>query len=327
MKMTHPLLILFFSFVACFSQISSAQNNPWPNKVIKFVVPFAPGSFTDTAARVIGAEITKHTGQTVIIDNKGGAGSTLGTDAVAKASPDGYTFLLTDNSFAVSTALYDKLPYQPLKDIAPVSLVADAPAVLVGRLNITQKNLKDIVQYARTNNNAYTFGSGGIGSSAHLAMEAFLSQNNIKMTHIPFKGIASAIVDVVADRVDLAIGSVGSTAPFIKDGKLLGIAVSGNQRHPLFPQVPTFAQAGFPNYKMMYWFGVMAPSGTPNDIIEKMHQEIIRAIQTPQVIEVFKNAGVNPTSTSPAEFTKLIKDESSMWAEIIKKSDIKANLN
>jgi tripartite-type tricarboxylate transporter receptor subunit TctC len=327
MKITHPLLILFFSFVACFSQISSAQNNPWPNKVIKFVVPFAPGSFTDTAARVIGAEMTKHTGQTVIIDNKGGAGSTLGTDAVAKAAPDGYTFLLTDNSFAVSAALYDKLPYQPLKDIVQVSLVADAPAVLVGRLNISQKNLKEIVQYARSNNNAYTFGSGGIGSSAHLAMEAFLSQNNIKMTHIPFKGIASAIVDVVADRVDLAIGSVGSTAPFIKDGKLLGIAVSGNQRHPLFPQVPTFAQAGFPNYKMMYWFGVMAPAGTPNDIIEKMHQEIVRATQTPQVIEVFKNAGVNPTSTSPAEFTKLIKDESSMWAEIIKKSDIKANLN
>jgi tripartite-type tricarboxylate transporter receptor subunit TctC len=327
MKITHPLLVLFLSLATCFSQASLAQNNPWPNKVIKFIVPFAPGSFTDTAARVVGAEITKHTGQTVIIDNKGGAGSTLGTDAVAKAAPDGYTFLLTDNSFAVSTALYDKLPYQPLKDIVQVSLVADAPAVLVGRLNIPQKNLKDIVQYARTNNNAYTFGSGGVGSSAHLAMEAFLSQNNIKMTHIPFKGIASAIVDVVADRVDLAIGSVGSTAPFIKDGKLLGIAVSGNQRHPLFPQVPTFAQAGFPNYKMMYWFGVMAPAGTPNDIIEKMHQEIVRSTQTPQVIEVFKNAGVNPTSTSPAEFTKLIKDESSMWAEIIKKSDIKANLN
>jgi tripartite-type tricarboxylate transporter receptor subunit TctC len=327
MKIAHPLLVLFFSLATCFSQISSAQNNPWPNKVIKIIVPFAPGSFTDTAARVVGAEITKHTGQTVIIDNKGGAGSTLGTDAVAKAAPDGYTFLLTDNSFAVSTALYDKLPYQPLKDIVQISLVADAPAVLVGRLNIPQKNLKDIVQYARTNNTLYTFGSGGVGSSAHLAMEAFLSQNNIKMTHIPFKGIASAIVDVMADRVDLAIGSVGSTAPFIKDGKLLGLAVSGNQRHPLFPQVPTFAQAGFPNYKMMYWFGVMAPAGTPNDIIEKMHQEIVRAIQTPQVIEVFKNAGVNPTSTSPAEFTKLIKDESSMWAEIIKKSDIKANLN
>jgi tripartite-type tricarboxylate transporter receptor subunit TctC len=147
------------------------------------------------------------------------------------------------------------------------------------------------------------------------------------MTHIPFKGIASAIVDVVADRVDLAIGSVGSTAPFIRDGKLNGVAISGNQRNPLFPQVPTFSQAGFPNYKMTYWFGVLAPAGTPNDIIEKMHQEIVHAIQTPQVIEVFKNAGVNPTSNSPAEFSKMIRDESAMWSEIIKKSEIKANLN
>ena len=196
--------------------------------MIRFVVPFAAGSFTDTAARVVGAEITKHTGQSVIIENKGGAGSTLGTDTVAKAQPDGYTFLVTDNSFAVSTALYDKLPYNPQKDLSPVSLLAEAPAVLVARLNLPQKNLKDIVQTAKINNNAYSYGSGGIGSSAHLAMESFLSQNNIKMTHIPFKGIASAILDVVADRVDLAIGSVGSTAPFIRDGKLIGIAVSGN---------------------------------------------------------------------------------------------------
>ena len=327
MKNLFRLTLLCFVALFSMSNIGYAQTNNWPNKVIKIVVPFAPGSFTDTAARVIGAEITKHTGQTVIIDNKGGAGSTLGTDAVAKSAPDGYTFLLTDNSFAVSTALYEKLPYQPLKDITPVSLVADAPAVLVGRLNLPQKNLKEIVQAARSNPNGFNYGSGGIGSSAHLAMEAFLVQNNLKMTHIPFKGIASAIVDVVADRVDLAIGSVGSTAPFIRDGKLMGVAISGNQRHPLFPQVPTFAQAGFPNYKMTYWFGVLAPTGTPNDIIEKMHQEIVHAIQTPQVIEVFKNAGVNPTSNSPAEFSKMIRDESTMWSEIIKKSDIKANLN
>ncbi|WP_281971237.1 MULTISPECIES: tripartite tricarboxylate transporter substrate binding protein [unclassified Polynucleobacter] len=327
MKNLFRLTLLCFVALFSMSNIGYAQTNNWPNKVIKIVVPFAPGSFTDTAARVIGAEITKHTGQTVIIENKGGAGSTLGTDAVAKSAPDGYTFLLTDNSFAVSTALYEKLPYQPLKDITPVSLVADAPAVLVGRLNLPQKNLKEIVQAARSNPNGFNYGSGGIGSSAHLAMEAFLVQNNLKMTHIPFKGIASAIVDVVADRVDLAIGSVGSTAPFIRDGKLMGVAISGNQRHPLFPQVPTFAQAGFPNYKMTYWFGVLAPTGTPNDIIEKMHQEIVHAIQTPQVIEVFKNAGVNPTSNSPAEFSKMIRDESTMWSDIIKKSDIKANLN
>ncbi len=306
---------------------AQSSNNVWPQKVIKIIVPFAPGSFTDTAARVVGAEITKHTGQTVIVDNKGGAGSTLGTDAVAKSNPDGYTFLLTDNSYAVSAALYDKLPYQPNKDIVQVSLVAEAPAVLVGRLNLPQKNVREIVQSAQQNPNAFSFGSGGIGSSAHLAMEAFLSQNNLKMTHIPFKGIASAILDVVADRVDLAIGSVGSTAPFIKDGKLQGLAVSGNLRNPLLPQVPTFSQAGYPNYKMMYWFGVMAPAGTPAEIIKKMNHEISLAIQTPQVIEVFKSAGVNPSSNSPTEFSKLVKDESQMWLEIIKKSDIKANLN
>ena len=321
------LNIFFYLLSLCFSLSCNAQNTNWPNKVIRFIVPFAAGSFTDTAARVVGAEITKHTGQSVIIENKGGAGSTLGTDAVAKAPPDGYTFLVTDNSFAVSTALYDKLPYNPVKDLTPVSIVAEAPAVLVGRLNLPQKNLKDIVQTAKTNNSGYSYGSGGIGSSAHLAMESFLSQNTIKMTHIPFKGIASAILDVVADRVDLAIGSVGSTAPFIRDGKLIGIAVSGNQRHPLFPQVPTFAQSGFANYKMMYWFGVLAPSGSSNDIIDKMHQEIVHAIQTPQVIDVFKNAGVYPVSNTPSEFSKMIREESSLWSDLIKKTDIKANLN
>jgi tripartite-type tricarboxylate transporter receptor subunit TctC len=325
-KILHSLLATYLLFFVT-ANFVQAQNITWPQKVIKIIVPFAPGSFTDTAARVVGAEITKHTGQTVIVDNKGGAGSTLGTDALAKSSPDGYTFLLTDNSFAVSSALYDKLPYQPNKDIIQVSLVAEAPAVLVGRLNLPQKNVKDLVHATQQNPNAFSFGSGGIGSSAHLAMEAFLSQNNMKMTHIPFKGIASAILDVVADRVDLAIGSVGSTAPFIKDGKLQGLALSGNHRNSLIPQVPTFAEAGFPNYKMMYWFGVMAPAGTPPDIIKKMNHEIALAIQTSQVIEVFKGAGVTPISNSPAEFSKIVKEESQMWADIIKKSDIKANLN
>jgi hypothetical protein len=327
MKKLFRLYIMISLMLMGSLSFAQSSNNVWPQKVIKIIVPFAPGSFTDTAARVVGAEITKHTGQTVIVDNKGGAGSTLGTDAVAKSNPDGYTFLLTDNSYAVSAALYDKLPYQPNKDIVQVSLVAEAPAVLVGRLNLPQKNVREIVQSAQQNPNAFSFGSGGIGSSAHLAMEAFLSQNNLKMTHIPFKGIASAILDVVADRVDLAIGSVGSTAPFIKDGKLQGLAVSGNLRNPLLPQVPTFSQAGYPNYKMMYWFGVMAPAGTPAEIIKKMNHEISLAIQTPQVIEVFKSAGVNPSSNSPTEFSKLVKDESQMWLEIIKKSDIKANLN
>jgi tripartite-type tricarboxylate transporter receptor subunit TctC len=306
---------------------SVAQNAAWPNKTIKFVVPFAPGSFTDTAARLVGAEITKHTQAPVIIENKGGAGGTLGADTVAKSSPDGYTFLVTDNSFAVSTALYDKLPYQPFTDLIPVSIIAEAPAILVGQLNLPQKNLKAIVQSAQNNSNLYSFGSGGIGSSAHLGMEQFLTQNDIKMTHVPFKGIASAIVDVVAGRIDFAIGSAGSTAPFIQDGKLLAIAVSGNQRLPILPQVPTFAESGFANYKMTYWFGLLAPRGTPPAVIEKMYQEIKNAVQTPQVNDVFKKAGAFPSASTPAEFTKVIKEDSAMWSDLITKKGLKTSIN
>jgi tripartite-type tricarboxylate transporter receptor subunit TctC len=300
-----------------------AQTAPWPSKTIRIIVPFAAGSFTDTSARLIGAELTAQLGQTVIVENKGGAGSTLGTDQVAKAAGDGYTFLVTDNSFAVSSALYDKLPYVPSRDLMPVSLLADAPAVLAGRPGLAGKTLKDIVQLGRSTPDKMTFGSGGQGSSAHLAMEAFLMQNSVKMVHIPFKGIAAAIVDVAADRVDLAIGSVGSTSGYIKDGRILGLAVSGDTRHPMFPNVPTFAEAGYPNYKMAYWFGLLAPAATPAAIVDRMQQEIAKAVAAPKVREAFGGAGVRPMSTTSAAFTSLIKDETALWAEVIKRADIK----
>jgi tripartite-type tricarboxylate transporter receptor subunit TctC len=308
----------------CVSLNVSAQNNAWPNKVIKIVVPFVPGSFTDTAARVLSVELSKQVGQTVIVDNKGGAGSTLGTDQVAKSAPDGYTFLLTDNSFAVSTALYDKLPYNPVKDIAQVTLVAESPAVLVARPGLNLKSLKDIVQFGQKNQNALTYGSGGIGSSAHLAMEAFLTQNSVQLTHIPFKGIAGAITDVTADRVDLAIGSVGSAQAYIKEGRLQGIAVSGTQRSPLLPQVPTFAESGFGNYKMMYWFGLMTPTGVPKDIIDRMQKEVVHALTQTKVQEIFAAAGVKPASNTPTEYANLVREESAMWAEVIKKAGLKS---
>ena len=294
----------------------------WPGKVIRVVVPFAAGSFTDTAARLVGIELTAQLGQTVVVENKGGAGSTLGTDYVAKAAPDGYTFLLTDNSFAVSSALYDKLPYSP-KDLVQVSLVADSPAVLVARPNLPTKTLKDTVRTSLTDPSKLTFGSGGQGSSAHLAMEGFLMQNNSQMLHIPFKGIAAAMVEVAADRIDLAIGSVGSTSSAIRDGRLLGLAVTGDARQPLFPNVPTFAEAGYPNYKMKYWFGIMAPAGTPAAILDRMQREIARAVNAPRLREVFNNSGVRPLSTTSAAFTSLVKDETASWSEIIKRADIK----
>ena len=300
-----------------------AQTAPWPNKPIRVVVPFAPGSFTDTAARTVGLELTNLLGQTVVVENKGGAGSTLGTDMVAKAAPDGYTFLVTDNSFAVSAALYEKLPYQP-KEIMQVSLLADAPAVLVGRPDLETKTLKETVEFARANPGKLTFGSGGQGSSAQLAMETFLLENKIQMVHVPFKGIAAAMVDVAAGRIDIAIGSVGSTSAYIRDNRLLGLAVSGDTRQDIFPNVPTFAEAGYPTYKMLYWFGMMAPAGTPPAIIDRMQKEIAKAVTAAKVKEIFGGAGVRANSTTPAAFTELVQNEITLWSDVIKRAKIKA---
>lgn len=303
--------------------VTSSPTTPaWPTKPIRIVVPFGAGSFTDIAARTVGAELSAKLGQPIIVEAKGGAGSTLGTDLVAKAAPDGYTFLVTDNSFAVSSALYEKLPYSP-KDLVQVSLLADAPAVLVGRPGLAAKTLQEVVELARSKPGTLTFGSGGQGSSAQLAMEAFLLQNKLQLVHIPFKGIAPALMEVAADRVDIAISSVGTASAYIKDGRLLGLAVSSEKRHPNMPNVPTFTEAGFSSYKMMYWFGMMAPAGTPTAILERMQKEIVKAVATPKVIEVFAATGVRAIATSPATFTKMVQSETTLWSEVITRAKIK----
>jgi tripartite-type tricarboxylate transporter receptor subunit TctC len=301
---------------------SSPASPAWPSKPIRIVVPFGAGSFTDIAARTVGAELSIKLGQPIIVETKGGAGSTLGTDLVAKAAPDGYTFLVTDNSFAVSAALYEKLPYSP-KDIMQVSLLADAPAVLVARPGLPAKTLKEVVELARSQPGKLTFGSGGQGSSAQLAMEAFLLQNKLELVHVPFKGIAPALMEVAADRIDIAISSVGTASAYLKDNRLLGLAVSSEKRHPNIPDVPTFTEAGFSNYKMMYWFGVMAPVGTPPTIIDRMQKEIVKAVATQKVIDVFAATGVRAIATSPATFTKMVHSETALWSEVITRAKIK----
>ncbi|GAB2887574.1 tripartite tricarboxylate transporter substrate binding protein [Paralcaligenes ginsengisoli] len=315
--------LLSVALIASATCAAASAQSGWPTKPIRIVVPFAPGSFTDTAARVVGSELSKQLKQPVVVENHGGAGSTIGTEIVAHAKPDGYTFLLTDNSFAVSAALYEKLPYKPFKDFAQVSLVAEAPAVLVARTNLPTKTLKATLDEARAHPDTLTFGSGGTGSSAHLAMELLLLQAHVKARHIPYKGVAASITDIVAQRIDIGIGSVGSTAQYIVNGRLMGLAVSGSKRHPMFPQVPTFAEAGFPDYQMMYRFGVMAPAKTPPAIIDRMQKEIAHALESPQVNKVFGAAGVQPTSSSSSNYAKQVRDESAMWKDVIHRANIK----
>ncbi len=300
----------------------SAQTT-WPNKPVRIVVPFAAGSFTETAARAIGAELSNQLGQAFIVETKGGAGSTLGTDVVAKSAPDGYTLLLTDNSFAVSTALYPKLPYDPEKDLVKISTVAEAPAVMMVKSDAPYKSLKELVEHAQKNPKSLTYGSGGQGSSAHLAIELFFSGVNAELTHVPYKGVAAALLDLMAGRIDVGLSSAGSAAQHIKGGKLRGLAVVGKDRHPLIPEVPTFAEAGYGQYGMVYWFGLMAPANMPPAILSKLQQALAKAVEQPKVIEIFAATGARAVATSSTDFTRKVDEEARVWKSVVTKAGIK----
>ena len=313
---------IFAALTLLLLQAAIAQS-AWPNKPIRIIVPFAAGSFTETAARTIGAELTQQWGQPVIVETKGGAGSTVGTDMVAKAAPDGYTLLVTDNSFAVSSALYDKLPYDPDKDIIKISTVAEAPAVLMVKADAPYKTLKELVDQAHKTPKLLTYGSGGQGSSAHLATELFFIQTNSELTHVPYRGVAAALLDLMAGRIDVGLSSAGSAAQHIKGGKLRGLAVAGKERHPLIPEVPTFTEAGYSNYDMVYWFGLMAPAGLPPAVLARIQQGVARAVEQPKVIEVFAATGARAVARSSADFSKKVQDESRLWKSVVIKSAIK----
>jgi tripartite-type tricarboxylate transporter receptor subunit TctC len=300
----------------------SAQTT-WPNKPVRIVVPFAAGSFTETAARAIGAELSNQLGQAFIVETKGGAGSTLGTDVVAKSAPDGYTLLLTDNSFAVSTALYPKLPYDPEKDLVKISTVAEAPAVMMVKSDAPYKSLKELVEHAQKTPKSLTYGSGGQGSSAHLAIELFFSGVNAELTHVPYKGVAAALLDLMAGRIDVGLSSAGSAAQHIKGGKLRGLAVVGKDRHPLIPEVPTFTEAGYGQYGMVYWFGLMAPANMPPAILSKLQQALAKAVEQPKVIEIFAATGARAVATSSADFTRKVDEEARVWKSVVTKAGIK----
>jgi tripartite-type tricarboxylate transporter receptor subunit TctC len=301
----------------------NAQAPAWPTRPLRIIVPFGPGAFTDISARSLAAELTHLLGQQVVVDNRLGAGGTIGTEMVARATPDGYTLLLSDNSFAISPGLYAKLPYDPLKDFAHVSLIAESPSLMSGRVKLSAKTLQELVGLARANPGKLTFGSGGQGSSAHLAMELFLNVAGIKMLHVPFKGVAPALAEAVADRIDVVISSLAAGAPHIQNERLRGFALSGKARHPVLPGVPTYAEAGYPQYDMTYWWGIAAPARTPPAVVQRLNQEIARAAERPALKDVFQKQGATAVTSSPAELTRRVNQEIQTWREVIARAGVK----
>ena len=297
-----------------------AQAN-WPDRAIRIIVPFAAGSFTDVAARLLATELTEQLGQPVVVENRGGGGSTTGTQAVARAEADGYTLLLSDIALSISPAIYPKLPYDPLRDLAFISRIADSPALLMVRPGLGVRTLAELVALGKQKPDELTFGSGGPGSSAHMAMELFLDTAGIKALHVPFRGIAAAIGEMVGGRVDMAIGSLSSGLSQVQGGTLLGLAITG-ARSPLLPDVPTFAEAGQPRFNVPYWFALAAPAATPAPIIARLNREVVRACAQPRLREAFEKQAALAVTSTPVEMTQHVAREIEIWRGVVTRANI-----
>ena len=298
----------------------------FPSKPIRFIVPYGPGASTDNVTRIYGQKMLEAWGQSVIVDNRPGGNTVIGSEALVKAPPDGYTILLVVNTHAINPLLIANLPYDPIKDFAPVATIGAQEYVMAIHPSVPANNLKEFIAYARTRPGQLNFSSSGGGGLGHLSGELFNSVAGVRMMHVPYKGGAPAVTDLVAGQVQLMFSSAGAVLPNIKAGKLKALAVSGKTRIVALPDVPTFAEAGLPNFEATNWFGVLAPAATPRDIVNKLSAELIRVQSLPDVKEKLVNQGVDPWPGGPEQFAALIKSDLEKFARIVKSANIKLEL-
>jgi tripartite-type tricarboxylate transporter receptor subunit TctC len=307
-----------------FCTASFAQT--WPTKPVKWVVPFAPGGTTDILARTIGEKLTVALGQPVIVENKPGAGGGVGADFTAKASADGYTIMGgTISTHAINASLYKSLPYDPVKDFAPITMIVRLPNLLVVNPEIPAKNIAELVTLLKANPGKYSFASSGNGTSQHLSGELFKSMAGVDMQHIPYKGSPPALQDVVAGQVAMTFDNITTAWPLAKAGKLRALAVTTAKRSSIAPDVPTLSESGLTGYEVGSWQGVFAPAGTPPTIVARLNTEIVKIINTPEVKEKLIALGAEPVGNSSEEFGAIVKTEVVKWAEVVKKSGAKVD--
>jgi tripartite-type tricarboxylate transporter receptor subunit TctC len=314
--------MMLVSAVGLWHGVALAQT--YPHKPIRVIIPMAPGGSTDIIMRIIAPKLSKSLGSMVIVDNRGGAGGTIGMDMVAKAEPDGYTLLMTSPAFATNPLLH-KVPFDPVKSFFPVAKIGNAPNVLVVGANLQVNSVKELIALAKKQPGKLACAAGGIGSSMHLASELFKMMAGVDFKIVQFKGGGPALVDAMGGHSQMVIGGLTQALPHIKSGKLKALGTSGLKRSKLLPHVPTIAEAGVPGYDASIWWGILAPAGTPGPVVDRLYKELTTILNTEDVGKVFEDQGAEVDLQGPTEFTQFLEGETAKWAKVVKQGNIKVD--
>lgn len=319
-------------FTSCAAALALAgaaglvQAQAFPSRPITIVIPFPPGGISDNSTRVIAQKAAAGLGQPIVIENRPGAGGQIGADVVKNAKPDGHTLYLANiGSHGINQSLYSKLSYDPMKDFEPVTILFSSPTLVVVPAGSPAKSMAELIAYAKTKPGKAAYGSQSIGSGGHLSGEIVKMKNGLDLVHVPYKGSAPVLTDLVAGRIDFLFDPITTALPFVKDGKLRALAITADKRSPLIPDVPTLRELGYVGYDVNPWFGLAAPAGTPRPVIDRLNAEFAKAAKDPEVVKRLADQGIDAMSMTPEQFAAFIKSETARWTEVVKASGAKAD--
>jgi len=320
-------LLVFHALIACLIAAASLAAGAsfaqtYPTKPVRLIVPTAPGGGTDISARLIAPKLSEFLGQQVLVENRAGGNTAVGNEFVARSLADGYTLLMGISSITINLHTQSKPPYDAIKDFVPITQVVIVPLVLTSHPSLPPRNLKELIAFTRAHPGQLNYGTGSVGSNPHLAMELFLAMAKLKVTHVPYRGIGPAMIDLVAGQVQLMMANILSALPHMRNARILAHGVSSATRSTVILEVPTIAEAGVPGYEVVQWFGILAPAGTPREIVARLHSASIRVLQDPQVKSRFLADGGETVGNSPEEFAAIIRSDLAKWGKLVKAAGI-----
>jgi tripartite-type tricarboxylate transporter receptor subunit TctC len=324
--MSHRQSFKCFAAALLLAVSHLAFGQPFPSRPITIVIPFPPGGVTDVSVRLIGQKVSESIGQQVLVDNRPGAAGMIGAEVVKKSKPDGYMLYVSNiGSHAINEWLYSKMPYDPLKDFESVTLMISSPNLVLVPVASPAKTMAELIALARAKAGKMTYASQSVGSGGHISGEIVKSKNNLELVHVPYKGSAPALIDIVAGRIDFMFDPIITALPFTKDGKVRALGITSDKRSSLAPEIPTLREQGFVGYEVNPWFGISAPAGTPRQVIERLNAEFVKALRNPDLVKRLNDQGIDVSPSTPEEYTAFIKSETVRLGEMVKASGAKAD--